>query len=1777
MASSENTDLRIDIVADGTQAKQAFSDVGKSATELKGLLDQLGQTTTSVSSQLKTLFDTANGFKKSEKRDIFGLGTTEKKLSNIASSSKSIASDFKNISKSINESFDGVAKKVTTLRSKFKNPINPFKIDDVTMNRIERIEKLLPQLAQDRRERRAMIAEELRLVQAQKALVQRQKGLDAERMKNQRRLTGLELTRLKAFGSTKAHTVYGGGNQDHLSAVKTNNQLLIRNAKYLEKLANSGRANGYTTGGRRTGAGRHRQAFGDETLLQTGIGLFAYNNAGALARRFYDEISHLQEKRARVSAWGLSQADQAAWGVQVDNLLKSNKFITRADAESMMMAAASSIGHYDPKIVGQTVAQVTKYAQMERAMGYNKSEIDDIAKNYYGVAEARQVADSVEKTLKTFETVFKITTTTSGKITVADVETILRNMGPGASTISDEGLLRLLAYAEQIKIAGRGSSGSTGAGISTVGTNVKMLQLMGMGKPSAINAKKQMAQLGVMEDGTYIRIGDTDEYKIAQDTSNTKNRKEQALARGLLGQATETVVIDGRKLAMAGVWNKELAQSDPVKWISSMTSLVQQFTAEAENRSEYYGHLSEGKENLSTEEFLKTLSTQQIYSAVQTFWAKTGLSQRVLTALTTFSNQSFQHRSEAMMKTAQHQMSVDDLMKMQIENGNLSLSFLALEKSTSRLVQAFEPLGVIIAKFAYQLSNGIDAITHWVNEWNGLAQATAMLLGYKAVKSAGSQVAYLYGYGRDNPINNAPLATNQNTGAKSGDKKNSFFVSLGTEMKNSVNGTKTILGNLLKWFGKKLMAVISGIGWAVLVADFASVLMEMAVEYTDWGKGFKDWFTRLADDISNTEIALNIRKFISGEKTDAKIADKQSRLDEIKRRETELHSGAGEYSVESLQELGSLKSERERIEAEINAYHKANKEAMQLQKQAFSGLKKALEESGAKELSDQIVDANEEIKRNDDYLKDAIAAYKMDDSEENRKQLEGAQKLVVDSIKKRDDLLGKLNEVLSAKGLSEHFEKVAKVMRQTGSDTVAKKLSEDLSAMLSDVIKSLGANVKANHLFVASRSDNKNLDASGRVLLGATAAAAGATANSENVAEATTLLNESKPANHNNSTKLTNVKQPDKPNKVFSEYEKLKYEYNRLLSQSQYRFEADSYEEAFALQEQKIRNDLAKGKYKDKQGKSIYPFLPKEKISTDLGILKPENFDLDAEYNGVKLREWVDKATIVELLRKFNETFKTMFKQANEAVSKTNLEVEKATQSITEVGAASYGNSNFKDFSRNLGEMRLRWEKSGVAKHKKKDIDRVLQLKGQEGFNIARVNLLEHQKRSNTAVEDFEKSNMTVKERRAFDHNRKKDVLNAQFNASVDEMRQATELAMYGKTEEEKNRIRQESYVAIETARKKHHEQMLALDQEFYRDQLGYDNLHIRQLVENWQSLGDQIKGIQTEMMEGFVEANEKWLDGDLDSWRDYTNNLLKMWRRMVLKAGYSQLLGSVTEGTTNVMHDFVAGAFNMDARKDEKGNDVKGTAYKAGNFIWSALGFGGDKENGDKGDKSNTDKALDGIDTKGFLNSMIDKVKSWFGGIFDNFDFSSVKDWFSSIDMSWLTDMFSSIGSVFSDLMGSFGGSSGGSGLMDGLMSVGSSVMSYFGFANGGIMTSKGALPLNMYANGGIANSAQVAVFGEGRQPEAYVPLPDGRTIPVTINGGGMGAESGMAGGNNINISINVTNNAGGDSSESANTTSDANEKATDMKKLANNIKSLVKQEIYNQSRPGGLLYNNR
>jgi len=105
------------------------------------------------------------------------------------------------------------------------------------------------------------------------------------------------------------------------------------------------------------------------------------------------------------------------------------------------------------------------------------------------------------------------------------------------------------------------------------------------------------------------------------------------------------------------------------------------------------------------------------------------------------------------------------------------------------------------------------------------------------------------------------------------------------------------------------------------------------------------------------------------------------------------------------------------------------------------------------------------------------------------------------------------------------------------------------------------------------------------------------------------------------------------------------------------------------------------------------------------------------------------------------------------------------------------------------------------------------------------------------------------------------------------------------------------------------------------------------------------------------------------------------------------------------------------------------------------------------------------------------------------------------------LQAIFGGISPMLAGLLGTPGGTPLPGGLPIGMGGIGHAAL-------GGIMTPKGFAPLQTYSTGGVANSPQMAIFGEGRGPEAYVPLPDGRSIPVTLGGE-------MGGGSNVYVNV--------------------------------------------------------
>jgi adenosylcobinamide amidohydrolase len=90
------------------------------------------------------------------------------------------------------------------------------------------------------------------------------------------------------------------------------------------------------------------------------------------------------------------------------------------------------------------------------------------------------------------------------------------------------------------------------------------------------------------------------------------------------------------------------------------------------------------------------------------------------------------------------------------------------------------------------------------------------------------------------------------------------------------------------------------------------------------------------------------------------------------------------------------------------------------------------------------------------------------------------------------------------------------------------------------------------------------------------------------------------------------------------------------------------------------------------------------------------------------------------------------------------------------------------------------------------------------------------------------------------------------------------------------------------------------------------------------------------------------------------------------------------------------------------------------------------------------------------------------------------------------------------------------------------------------------------------MARGAQAGYAATLHGNEAVVPLPDNRSIPVTLNG---------AGGQNNNVVVNVSMDGQGGSQQSSQSNSDIG------KNIGAMVASAVQEELQSQKRSGGIL----
>lgn len=1652
-----------------------------------------------------------------------------------------------------------------------------------------------------------------------------------------------------------------------------------------------------------------------------------------MIRGAFESVAKLQKMESQVDTWGLNKKDRLQFDVIADRILKSSPLLSRAEAIDATLAGMTSMGHFDPDALKMVLPEAVKYAQGSKILGYTEDTIANVIKNYFGVVEARQQTMDTGAMLKTFKTLWQVENVTGGKVTVKDFETILRNLGPGAPLMTDEGLLNLVAFAEQIKVAGHGGGGGAGAGISTVGNLIKMLQLTASGKPTSINAKKMMSELfNINSDGSMKRLLDTDVdgnatsggITFVQAMSNMKNIAQQTME--ILGGADKAI-------AKAGFDDKQGMWDDPVKTMGAMREAFLRGTYTDRN-----GNWDEKKARTFYRDDqidfknkkLKNVNVLDEQKAITSLIAQMGFQHRTTTAMATFMNPFFLKRSGYTIESAKNQISPGEFFLEQYKKGNWNVASQEFTTAMTRLGESMKPLVADFADLTRTVSKFITAIAEFNESHPLLTSLNGMLAATVALAPAVGMVAMAFE--RLNSVANSRMALKaletaekrkaweeasgwvSNVGPKSPRERTEalkqyfngkigFNAQLPTAYEELDGFCKKVNSRLFRLYtsvssivtkiGGLFLRMIPAVGTALLAFDLGSIVAHW---FADLEVKVDGETKRIGDIIDEKLSELKAKWEAHGifwekeKETIKKVQQQHQAVDDIENIKLLIGEFAGQAFTEKLrtQIVNGQVSPSGYIEDPQTAVVGTNGETVSelvslLQNKGF--LRNDFDITSSVNRDDmlkELINALIKLEQTEGLLKDEIAKdygkpltthlrqdkngyvqYERTAEFEKGDQISALFKDYEKKFKEAEDrtLNGKIystyfntngnDQPIEFTNLYKYREQVLKHDAKT--DEEKKKRAEELARVDKQIADARAEEYDAfTNLCSAVKDSEEAIFAFSNLLrdltdeqfrkMGLTSLAADkigknnwvygviqqgiANKGGSAVDEASKLYyadenshvvidkNGKKAWKGSPNTQLADNKKGGTPptyyvpqnvkflNTLQAQIDEGKANTLSLLA-GQGKKGMD-YARAFVLQ--KLLNGGLSKSNKDPQDS---PYLINKKNG-----LTAENVDWNK-------KDPVTKKTLGELAQM--KYLAEQFKLAENAASKFAQSTAKAEEDY-EAAADLVANGGVEKLPTAITSLNREVAKFLSQLDPKSPIyDQIKKITDEAKLKTASAELMK-----GTSSRMIENKNLEA-ERRAYGMNstkaswtkyqadKKQKIDNFNFEIANLETQKA-EAQKQGK---DISKIEED----IRKSREVFNQNMFELDQKWLRDNATAG----QQLVLQWTDLSKALDDLQSEMMNGFIDMTEQMLDGNLDSWRDYAYNLLRLIRRQILQGTFAPLLsvisGTVNKGIASFLGDDVE-AQKQDANVQQAGAtawDMAGNGfYKLimGHYLRGANRPVANVPDSPQAQAQNSN--LIGEDTPIDQLASNETMTSWWGSFTSSFSegfgslWSSTKEVFSWMGsgissladgfmelcgnpIEWLKNAFTSaanvivefiaslstsnsgkgIASIFTSIVGAVtGGLTGSPGAPTGLPSptdglklnyslLGPSLVAE---ANGGIVTSNGEVDLRKYARGGIATSPQLAVFGEGSMPEAFVPLPDGRSIPVSFRGAGAGES---VGGNNISIVINVSNtNNTSTETQSADATS-VGKDSSDMAKLANRIKMLVRQEIVTQSRPGGLL----
>ena len=218
-----------------------------------------------------------------------------------------------------------------------------------------------------------------------------------------------------------------------------------------------------------------------------------------------------QTAQMELRSFNMLPADQAYALQQAKQLADKTPYLDYGSSLKARTAGIAGLGDTSSKgaaILDQVLPTFITVANNLMRLGM-KGNMEDTVRNIAAVMEARQITADPKSMIETAGLLQKVVTGSGMKLNVQDMETVMRQMKYGASqNISNEGLLKLMSYVEQLKVSGGGSGGARG--VSMAGTAITAMERWGLGGKMNKQAAEIMAEMGILDPG-----------KIRNDSSTT--------------------------------------------------------------------------------------------------------------------------------------------------------------------------------------------------------------------------------------------------------------------------------------------------------------------------------------------------------------------------------------------------------------------------------------------------------------------------------------------------------------------------------------------------------------------------------------------------------------------------------------------------------------------------------------------------------------------------------------------------------------------------------------------------------------------------------------------------------------------------------------------------------------------------------------------------------------------------------------------------------------------------------------------------------------------------------------------------------------------------------------------------------------------------------------------------------------------------------------------------------------------------------------------------------